>query len=110
MTKEKIDIYKNKLQHERLLVLKDINDLEKPVSFGSDVDHFEERTDEVEEASNHFGEENDLKKRLDEIDNALQKIELGNYGSCELCSKPIEEEILDIDPESLTCKSCKLKS
>ena len=101
MTKEKIENYKNKLQHERFLILREIKDFEKPVNFGDDVDHFDEKTDEVEEVSNRFGEENDLKKRLDEIDNALQKIEKGNYGVCESCKKQIEEEILDIDPESL---------
>lgn len=110
MTKEKIENYKNKLQHERFLILREIKDFEKPVSFGDDVDHFDEKTDEVEEESNRFGEENDLKKRLDEIDNALQKIELGNYGACESCKKQIEEEVLDVDPESLLCKECKIKS
>jgi RNA polymerase-binding transcription factor DksA len=60
--------------------------------------------------SNRLGEENDLKKRLDEIELALQKIEAGDYGICESCSKNIEEEVLDIDPESVLCKSCKMKS
>ena len=109
MTKEKIEGYKNKLQHERLLVARDIKDFEKPVDFGGDVDHFDEKTDEVEELSNRFGEENDLKKRLDEIDVALGKIEKGNYGLCELCGGGIENEILDVDPESRLCKACKMK-
>jgi len=110
MTKEKMEFYKNKLQHERMLVLREIKDLEKPVDFGSDIDHFEEKTEEVEDMSNRFGEENDLKKRLDEIGQALQKIEMGGYGVCESCSKNIEEEVLDIDPESVLCKLCKTKS
>jgi RNA polymerase-binding transcription factor DksA len=109
MTKEKIESYKNKLQHERLLVARDIKEFEKPVNFGTDVDHFDEKTDEVEELSNRFGEENDLKKRLDEIDAALGKIEKGGYGTCESCSAQIEDEILDIDPESRLCKECKMK-
>jgi len=57
--------------------------------------------------SNRFGEENDLKKRLDEVDLALQKVEKGDYGKCELCSKEIEDEVLDVDPESRLCKECK---
>jgi RNA polymerase-binding transcription factor DksA len=110
MTKEKMEVYKNKLQHERLLIIREVKDLEKPVDFGSDIDHSEEKTDEVEDMSNRLGEENDLKKRLDEIELALQKIEAGDYGICESCSKNIEEEVLDIDPESVLCKSCKMKS
>lgn len=105
-----MEVYKNKLQHERLLIIREVKDLEKPVDFGSDIDHSEEKTDEVEDMSNRLGEENDLKKRLDEIELALQKIETGDYGICESCSKNIEEEVLDIDPESVLCKSCKMKS
>lgn len=110
MTKEKIDGYKNKLQHERLLVARDIQEFEKPVDFGNDIDHFDEKTDEVEELSNRFGEGNDLKKRLDEIDVALSKIENGGYGICESCGQEISGDVLDIDPESLLCKACKIKS
>ena len=105
-----MEVYKNKLQHERLLIIREVKDLEKPVDFGSDIDHSEEKTDEVEDMSNRLGEENDLRKRLDEIELALQKIETGDYGICESCSKNIEEEVLDIDPESVLCKSCKMKS
>jgi len=110
MTKEKLEVCKNKLQHERLLIVREIKDLEKPVDFGSDIDHFEEKAEEVEDISNRFGEKNDLKKRLDQVEQALQKIETGDYGVCETCGKNIEEEILDIDPESVLCKSCKTKS
>ena len=110
MTKENLEIYRNKLQRERLLVTKEIKDFEKPVNMGDDIDHFDEKTDEVEELSNRFGEENDMKKRLDEIDSALQKIEKGEYGLCESCGEEIEVEILDIDPESRLCKACKMKS
>ena len=108
MTKEKIESYKNKLQHEKMLVARDIKDFEKPVDLGNgDVDHFDEKTDEVEELSNRFGEENDLRKRLDEIDAALDKIENGNYGVCESCGGKIEEEIVDIHPSHSYVKSAK---
>lgn len=110
MTKEKLESYKNKLQHERLLVSRDIKDFEKPVDLGGDIDHFDEKTDEVEELSNRFGEENDLKKRLDEIDLALGKIDKGNFGICESCGAQIEEDVLDVDPESRLCKECKMKN
>jgi DnaK suppressor protein len=110
MTKEILENYKNKLLHERLLITREIKDFEKPVNFGTDIDHGDEKTDEAEELSNRFGEENDLKKRLDEIDAALEKIEKGSYGVCETCGGEIETEVLDIDPESRLCKECKIKS
>lgn len=110
MTKEKMESYKNKLEHERLLVMREIKDFEKPVSFGVDIDHFDEKTDETEELSNRFGQENDLKKGLEEINVALEKIEKGTYGLCETCGAEIGDDILAIDPESRLCKECKIKS
>ncbi len=109
MTKEKAEDYKKKLQHERLLIVREIKDLRKPVDLGADIDHGDEKTDEVEELSNRFGEENDLKKRLDEVDTALEKVERGTYGVCESCGQEIGEDILDIDPESSLCRECKMK-
>jgi len=109
MTKEKMESYKNKLRHERLIIAKEISDFEKPVNLGDDIDHFDEKTDEVVELSNRFGEENDLKRRMDEIDIALGKIEKGDYGTCESCGAKIEDEVLDIDPESRLCEQCKAK-
>ncbi len=110
MIKERLEGYKRKLEHERLLIIQEIKDFEKPVSFGTDVDHFDEKTDETEELSNRFGQENDLKRGLDEINAALEKIEKGTYGICESCSGKIEDEVLEIDPESRLCKDCKIKN
>lgn len=110
MTQEKIQQYKAKLQNERGVILKEIQDTEKPVDFGSDVDHFDEKTDETEEISNQIAIGHTLKLRLSEIDIALEKMRQGNYGICEKCGTEIEEEILNIDPESRFCKSCKLSA
>ena len=90
-------------------MVREIKELNQPVNFGDDIDHGEEKADEAEELSNRFGEENDLKKNLDEIDAALEKIETGNYGRCESCGKEIEDEILNISPESRLCEACKIK-
>ena len=90
------------------MVSDEIKQAEKPVDFGSDVDSFDEEADEAEEVSNQLAIANDLKGRLSEIDIALAKIASGKYGVCEKCGEAIEEEILDIDPESRFCKKCKL--
>ncbi len=107
MTKEKIEEYKNKLEHERLLVVNEIKNLEKPLDFGDDIDHFEEDTDKTEEEDNQMAAAKSIKDRLGEIDIALGKIQEGKYGICEKCGMEIEEEILNVDPESRFCKACK---
>lgn len=99
--------YKKKLEQERLFLLAEIKKNEKPPDFGSDVDHFDEETDESEEMGNQLAVAQDLKNRLDDVDVALGKIHDGKYGTCEKCGGPIEKEILDIDSESRLCKHCK---
>jgi DnaK suppressor protein len=108
MNKEKISEYQLKLEKERKILAEEIKRNEKPVDFGTDVDHFEEESDAAEEVGNQLAIAQDLKNRLDDIDSALAKIQSGKYGICEKCGGPIEEEVLDIDPESRFCKKCKL--
>ncbi len=109
MDQNQLDGYKTKLEKERLLLLTEIKQNEKPTTFGDSIGRLEdEETDESEEVGNQLAVAQDLKKRLDDIDIALSKIHSGKYGICENCGKPIEKEILDIDPESRLCKNCKL--
>src|SRR5579864_4972949 len=110
MDKQKIEGYKKKLEKERGLILGEIRDNETPKSFGSDTEDPDEETDKSEAVGNQLAVVEDLKHRLGEIDAAIQKIHEGTYGTCEKCGKPIEPEILDIDPESRLCKSCKLQA
>lgn len=42
--------------------------------------------------------------RLDEINDALEKIEKNNYGVCETCGEEIEEDRLEANPAARTCK------
>lgn len=109
MNDDQLKEYKVKLEKERGLILAEINREEKPASFGSDVDHGDEASDASEDLGNQMAVANDLKNRLSEIDIALGKIQTGGYGICEKCGKPIEREILEIDPESRFCKEHKIQ-
>ena len=44
---------------------------------------------------------------LAEIDAALEKIEEGTYGICELCEKPIHPDRLEILPFASLCVACQ---
>ena len=107
MTNEKLSEYKKKLEHEKMLISGEIKQNEKPIDLGADVIRFEEESDASEEIGNQLAIAEDLKHGLAEIDNALGKIEAGRYGACESCGQDIEEEILDIDPESRFCRKDK---
>ena len=47
-----------------------------------------------------------LRETLQEIDAALGKIELGTYGLCESCGKPVGEARLEAMPAASLCISC----
>ena len=107
METNQLEKYKRELEKERMLILAEIKQNEKPIDLGSDAAHLEEETDEVEEIGNQLAVVQDLKNRLTEIDAALAKIHNGKYGDCEQCGKAIETAVLDVDPESRFCKHCK---
>lgn len=100
--------FKIKLEKEKKEVLDRIQKIGTGKSFGDDIDGFEEDADEAEENSTDLGIRESFEERLEHIEEALRKIDRGEYGTCESCGNSIEQEILAIDPESEYCKSCKL--
>jgi RNA polymerase-binding protein DksA len=63
-------------------------------------------------ATNTFEREQDqaidatLRDELKQIDEALQKIEVGSYGICERCKKPIAPARLEALPYATLCIDC----
>ena len=47
------------------------------------------------------------KKELEEINEALKKIDEGTYGICEMCEEPISEERLKVKPHAKYCIICR---
>jgi RNA polymerase-binding transcription factor DksA len=45
-------------------------------------------------------------RHLAEIEEALEQLELGIYGRCERCGKPIEPERLAVLPHTTVCSQC----
>ena len=50
-----------------------------------------------------------LRETLNEIDDALRKLEAGTYGLCESCGEPIPEARLEAMPSARLCISCASK-
>ncbi len=102
------DEQKKKLLEEQDEIVKEMKTL-GVVDFGSDTEGEvgEEEADEAEELSKNEGIVQELKGRLIDVKNALDKIANGTYGKCEKCGMDIEMEVLAVDPESRWCKMCK---
>jgi len=60
--------------------------------------------DGIEDYENNEAILDQLEARLNEINIALQKIEAGAYGKCEISDEPIEEDRLEANPAARTCK------
>jgi RNA polymerase-binding transcription factor len=50
-----------------------------------------------------------LRETLNEIDDALGKLEAGTYGLCESCGAPIPEARLEAMPSARLCIACASK-
>jgi len=48
----------------------------------------------------------EIKENRDQIGDALEAIEEGEYGKCEKSSKPIDKARLEVYPEATLCKEC----
>jgi len=47
------------------------------------------------------------RKTLEEIDEALRKVDEGTFGICETCAKPIDMPRLEVVPQARHCISCQ---
>ena len=49
------------------------------------------------------------KKNISDLEEALSRLKIGNYGTCQECEKPISEKRLLAKPESIFCIKCQEK-
>ncbi len=114
--------YKQQLLEEKQKLSKLISEMKDNTVFGDTTDHTSEKytSGELSSYDNHpadIGTEvymQDMQNsltihevgKLDNIENALSKIENGKYGICEECQEQIDEERLDILPETNLCSDC----
>ncbi|MDD5605913.1 MAG: TraR/DksA C4-type zinc finger protein [Patescibacteria group bacterium] len=73
----------------------DVGDVEDPADAGAEAEEYQDRVSEVQ----------DLNKTLDEVNDALAKIENGTYGKCEKSGEWISEERLVAYPAARTCSA-----
>lgn len=47
-----------------------------------------------------------VRERLAEVDAALERLEAGTYGGCEVCGRPIAAARLEVRPTARSCVGC----
>ena len=115
MTTEKINELKIKLEEEKALLEKELSGFGKrhtetgdcetvANSYTKEADSIDE-TDRDEDFEERAGKMEALEGRLLDIVSAIQKIDNGNFGICEVCEQEIEEDRLEANPSSKTCQA-----
>jgi len=107
MNKKQLNEFENRLHKEAEKLEMQLQKFIQNVDFGSDVDHFDEETDEAEEFANRLGLRKALQEQLNRTNDALKRIKKGNYGFCQKCNGEISLKSLDIDPTTEYCQKCK---
>lgn len=116
-----INEYKIKLEEEKKLLEEELKGLGRVDNKGDweatpegemafqEVQDEADMADRAEDYAERSDKLNLLEKKLYNVNNALSKIENGNYGLCEVCGIEIEADRLSINPSATTCKSCMEK-
>lgn len=73
-------------------------------------EHEDENASEVADFESDLYLEKTLEKSLNKVDEALERIKKGTYGTCEKCGKPIDEKRCIVFPTATKCMDCKRKS
>ena len=110
MNKKDLEFFKKKLLTEKATLEEELGGIgqKNPSSPGGweansggikiDTADENELADKLEELEGNASIVNQLDSQLGEVKAALDRIEKGTYGLCEVCGKPIEKERLEANP------------
>jgi DnaK suppressor protein len=94
--------YKEKLEAELAQVMEELT--HKAPALDIDPADESEVADKMEELGETSAVFTSLEVRRNEVMSALEKIENGTYGICEIGGEPIEPDRLEANPAARTCK------
>ena len=75
-----------------------------PADINADSADDSEVADSIEEFENNTAILKELEIQYNDVKSALDKIEKGTYGICEVSGEKIEEDRLEANPTARTCK------
>lgn len=119
MEQKDITYFKEKLEGEKALLKKELESVgrvnpENPADWEAKPTNTEflatdpnEVADNIEDFEQNTGILKQLEIRWNDILGALERIEKGTYGTCEIEKHPIEKERLEANPAARTCLNHK---
>ncbi len=115
MVATKFEELRARLEKEKKRLLAELEEFKGPPQSdearreGSPFGKREEEATETFELEKRLALEKQIKAHLAEIDHALDKMEKGTYGLCDICGRPIDPARLDVLPQANLCLECKAK-
>lgn len=103
-----------RLEAERKRILEELGQLTNSHPLderreGSPFGKREEEATESMELEKRLALENRLKTLLAEVERAIQKLDEGTYGVCDVCNTSIDPARLEALPQAILCLSCRQK-
>ena len=114
MATTKSNQIRTRLEEERKRIQEELNQLNKPRASderreGSPFGKREEEATESMELEKKFTLEKRLNSLLAEVERALQKMDTGTYGLCDVCNTAIDPARMEALPQAILCMSCRQK-
>lgn len=109
MKKKELESFKKRLLEDKARLLNHTHEHQRDDLM---ISH-DDLADEADLASNELNQSVSLRLKdrerllLQKIEEALQKVEEGTYGTCEGCEEPIEPKRLEARPVAELCIRCK---
>ena len=117
MERKDLEAMRTKLLEERERIVADLQSLEEQTASTP-----KDASGDLSSYSSHMADSSDSmerekaflfaavkRRRLDELELALQHMAAGTFGACESCGKPIPAKRLERMPGATLCVSCKEK-
>lgn len=116
MDQQKIESFKRTLEQKKRDAQKTLSQIENnefndaQAEYISELSVYDNHPADIATETYEMEKNMALKKqnlhRINQIDQALERIERGDYGRCALCGEEIGAERLEIQPEADTCLEC----
>jgi RNA polymerase-binding transcription factor DksA len=117
MNKKDLEYFKTKLEKEKTLLEEELQSVgtknpdnprgwdATPGSIEVDSADENEVADKMEELEENEAILEQLEPQLNEVREALKRIEAGTFGKCEVSGENIEKDRLEANPSARTCKA-----
>lgn len=117
LQQRQLQYFQRRLEEEKALLLEQLENLRQRGLGSSEADSLQELSSydnhpadigsETFEREKDLGLRGNVMVRLQQVEDALERIQRGTYGTCDHCGRAIEMERLEAMPSAILCFQCQ---